>query len=362
MKKIVTIIGTRPQFIKSGVVSKCFRNLHQKALTEIIIDTGQHYDNNMSNVFINEFDINNIKYSLNVSGGTHAAMTANMLPLIENILLIEQPDIVLVYGDTNSTLAAAIAASKLTIPIAHIEAGVRSFDMSVPEEVNRVITDRLSSLFFTPTINASHNLLKEGVKENSIYNVGDVLFDLVLQTLNRGHSISPSLSSAIPKTYILVTIHRQENVDSDHRLSNTLNTIVELAKDIPIVWPLHHRTRKKLRSSHQSIFDNSNILFLEPVSYASSIFLLSRAKAVVTDSGGIQKESFFLKIPCVTLRDVISWPETVEFGWNRLISPLKDSLIIKDEILSASETKGHDGNPFGDGHAAEKIAKILADL
>lgn len=338
--KIVTIIGARPQFIKAAVVSRAFRE-HSNA-REIIIHTGQHYDANMSDVFFDELDIPKPDYNLGIGGGTHGQNTGRMLEAIEAVLLKVKPDWVLVYGDTDSTLAGALAAAKLHIPVAHVEAGLRSFNRVMPEEVNRVLTDHVSSLLFTPTITATQHLANEGITGDKVQQVGDVMYDAAMY-YRRKEQRPPELN--IEDGFILSTIHRSENTDNPQRLGNIISALTHLAETVTVVLPLHPRTRKFLAEGG---YDTGNISLLDPVGYLQMVWLLEHCKLVVTDSGGLQKEAYFFGKPCVTTRDETEWVELVACGANALagadetlictsVNALKDKLIPKESFYGNAD-------------------------
>lgn len=349
--KIVTILGARPQFIKAAAVSKEIR----KNNTEIIIHTGQHYDANMSDVFFNELNIPYPDYNLHVGSGSHGMQTGNMLIKIEEILKIEKPDLTLVYGDTNSTLAGALSSSKMLIPVAHIEAGLRSFNKKMPEEQNRILTDHLSKFLFIPTKTAETNLRREGINDG-IFNVGDVMYDAILffsKIANQKSRIQEKFNLA-DNDYVLATIHRAENTNDISRLKNIIKSFNECNKKV--VLPLHPRTKKYINDFGLTF--NDNILSIEPVGYLDMISLELHANRIVTDSGGVQKEAFFLHKPCITLRDETEWVETIDSGWNILVGT--DTMKILDSILNFNP-KMEQKNIFGNGNAAELITNILAD-
>lgn len=347
--KIVTVVGARPQFIKAAPLSKSIR----KENTEIIIHTGQHYDENMSRVFFDELDIPKPDYNLNVGSGSHGYQTGSMLIKIEEILLKEKPDMVLVYGDTNSTLAGALAASKMLIPVAHVEAGLRSFNMSMPEEQNRILTDHISSLLFAPTGTAVGNLKEEGIK-NKVYNVGDVMYDSILYFCSKARDKSNILNTLglCSEKYILATIHRAENTNDHDRLMNIISAFNESEKKI--VLPLHPRTNKFIQDYGLSFSENISVI--EPVGYLDMIMLEMNSSMIVTDSGGVQKEAFFLSRPCITLRDETEWVETVENGWNVLVgADVKRIVYYMNNLNPIEERRDY----FGDGNASGKITDIL---
>lgn len=327
--KIITIIGARPQFIKAAVVSRAFSE-HAPSVHEIIIHTGQHYDANMSDVFFDELDIPKPDYNLGIGGGTHGQNTGRMLEAIETVLLKEKPDWVLVYGDTDSTLAGALAAAKLHIRVAHVEAGLRSFNRTMPEELNRVLTDHVSSILFTPTVTATQHLANEGITGNKVQQVGDVMYDAAMYY--RYKAQRPAELN-IEDGFILSTIHRAENTDNPQRLSNIISALKQLAETRAVVLPLHPRTRKFLAEGG---YDTGNIILLAPVGYLQMVWLLEHCKIVVTDSGGLQKEAYFFGKPCVTTRDETEWVELVSCGANALAGA--DEILIC-ELVDALEGK-----------------------
>ncbi|MDZ7921999.1 non-hydrolyzing UDP-N-acetylglucosamine 2-epimerase [Rhodoferax sp.] len=360
MKKILTVIGARPQFIKASVVSKALARSGN--LEEVLIHTGQHFDANMSEVFFSELGIPVPKYNLGVHGGPHGAMTGQMLEAIEAVLLDESPDVVLVYGDTNSTLAGALAAAKLHIPVAHVEAGLRSFNMRMPEELNRILTDRISTWLFTPTEAAIRHLHAEGVPAGRIVPVGDVMYDVALYFGERAGATGGALSriDLTPGCYALATVHRAENTDNLARLRVIVAAVAETARTLPVVWPLHPRTRGVLlRDGLLAQLETSGVRLIEPVGYLDMVQLEKHAALVVTDSGGVQKEAYFFKVPCVTMREETEWVELVDAGWNRLAPP-DDVDVVVAAIRQALGTHGRDVSPYGDGDAADKIAARLA--
>lgn len=350
--KIATILGARPQFIKAAAVSITLR----KTVNEIIIHTGQHYDVEMSDVFFKELDIPKPDYFLQVGSGNHGEQTGKMLIEIEKILIQEKPDCVLVYGDTNSTLAGALAASKLLIPIVHVEAGLRSFNKSMPEEQNRILTDHISTLLIAPTQTAVDNLRQEGIQKN-VHFIGDVMYDGILYFLTKAKNTSTILEKLGLKEneFILCTIHRAENTDSLNRLKQIFAALG--ASKQQIILPLHPRTKKRI--AEYSIAIDDNIKIIEPVGYLDMIQLEATSKKIVTDSGGVQKEAFFLRKPCVTLRDETEWTETVQNGWNCLVG--SDKTAICDAIQNfqpTAEIKSY----FGKGNAANLLADLVDNI
>lgn len=359
--KICTIVGARPQFIKAAVVSREIANT--EGIEEIIIHTGQHYDANMSDQFFDELDIPKPAYHLNIGSSTHGKQTGQMLEAIEQVLIQEKPDWVLIYGDTNSTLAGALAAAKLHIPVAHVEAGLRSFNRNMPEEINRITSDHLSTLLFAPTKTSYQRLLEEGIPEAQIHNVGDVMFDAALYYNERNANRTTIVDELVlsKNNYILATIHRAENTDSIHRLQNICNALIELSHNHTIVFPLHPRTKHTLEK--QGLLDEikEKLTVIDPVGYLDMIALEQYASCIVTDSGGVQKEAYFNQVPCITLRDETEWVELVESGWNQLCPPeekfsLKSLIESKDKIKLAQYEKF-----YGDGQAANKIIRLMLD-
>jgi UDP-GlcNAc3NAcA epimerase len=361
MKKIVTILGARPQFIKASLVSHAIANSGE--MNEVLVHTGQHFDKNMSGIFFDELNIPRPDYFLNINGGGHAAMTGRMLIEVEQVLLKERPDVVLVYGDTNSTLAGAIAAIKLHIPVAHIEAGLRSFNMVMPEEVNRILTDRISRWLFAPTITAVKHLNSEGITPEQIYLVGDVMYDVSLyfgQRVQHGTGLMARLGLT-PKSYVLATIHRAENADNPRRLGVIVDALIATAKILPVVWPIHPRTRDALKKTGKLYSLSKKIHLIDPVSYLEMVQLEKFAALVTTDSGGVQKEAFFYQVPCVTLRDETEWVELIDSGWNRLAPPISSDNVIHIIKDALNDNYLTNLNPYGKGDASSLIARILLE-
>ena len=356
MKKIITIVGARPQFIKAAVVSRAIIE-HKLPFKELIIHTGQHFDNNMSEVFFDELNIPKPNYNLEVGGGSHGQNTGRMIEKIEEVLIKEKPNCVLVYGDTDSTLAGAIAAVKLHIPIAHVEAGLRSFNNFMPEEINRILTDRISEILFTPTNFATQNLINEGVPKDKIKQVGDIMYDAALyyssNFINQADLTKKFNLNA--KEYHLATIHRAENVDNKNNINEIINGFAK-SKNI-IVWPIHPRTYKRLIDFGIQIPDN--ILILSPLGYLDMILLEQNAINIITDSGGVQKEAFFHGIPCITIRNETEWVELVELGVNKLISVNSDEIA---HALSDFNPSFISNNIYGDGNTAQKIINLINNI
>lgn len=355
--KIVTIVGARPQFIKAAAVSREILK-HPGRIQEVMVHTGQHYDPNMSQVFFEELEIPAPHYNLEISGGTHGAMTGRMLEGIERILLEEKPDWVLIYGDTNSTLAGALAAAKLHIPVAHVEAGLRSFNMKMPEEINRILSDRVSTLLLCPTEVAVENLAREGITQG-VHNVGDVMYDVALHYRERARNNSRILErlGISEKGFALATCHRAENTDDRGRLDSIFTALARIARDMPVVLPLHPRTRKLLRQFGLERKLES-LIVVEPLPFLDMVALEQGAKVILTDSGGVQKEAFFYQVPCITMRDETEWMETVETGWNRIVgASLELILEAYDNLKSGEIIPGK--QPYGIGNSSLLILSKL---
>lgn len=357
--KVTTVLGARPQFIKASVVSAAM--LQHGGIGEVVVHTGQHFDANMSDVFFDELGMARPAYHLGIHGGQHGEMTGRMLQGIEHVLLDEKPDAVLVYGDTNSTLAGALAAAKLHIPVAHVEAGLRSFNMQMPEEINRILTDRISTWLFAPTTESVGHLRQEGMNPAAIHQVGDVMYDVALhhgaRAAARNNGAMQRLGLA-DKGFVLATVHRAENTDDPARLAVIVDAFVQVARDLPIVWPLHPRTRGVLERQGMLARLDGAVQLVEPLGYLDMVQLERAAAVISTDSGGVQKEAFFYEVPCVTLRDETEWVELVAAGWNRLVPP-KHSTDIIAAIRAAVMRRGVPVQPYGDGRSAEKIASLL---
>ena len=353
--KIMSIVGARPNFIKMSPVIK---EIGKRNLEHILVHTGQHYDEEMSKIFMDELKLSQFE-NLNVGSGTHGYQTGKMLIELEKVMLRECPDIVLVSGDVNTTLAGTLAAVKLHIPVAHIEAGLRSFDNRMPEEINRILTDHCSDFLFCPTETAVINLKKEGIVDDRIFLVGDTMVDACFQNLEIAKRTSTVFKKyEIKNDYFFATVHRPENTDDETRLKNIVDAFVSM--DTQIVFPVHPRTVKKLKEFGflEKLENAKNILMIDPVGYLDSLMLISKATLILTDSGGIQKEAFILRVPCVTLRDNTEWVETVELGGNILVGADKNK-ILKGVTSMPDNLPKNVKNPFGDGKASERICKIL---
>lgn len=353
MIKILTIVGSRPQIIKASVLSNLIKK--EKNIQETILHTGQHFDFNMSEIFFKELYVPKPKYHLNIKSFYHGEMVAKMMIKIEKILLNNKFDLILLYGDTNSTLAGALAVSKFNIPIAHVEAGIRSFNKKMPEEINRVLTDHCSSILFVPSKVAKKNLINEGINLNLIKNVGDIMFDL----------FNKNFYEKVKKTNdILVTIHRPENTNSRKKLLNITENLNNLSSIYKIVFPIHPRTLKALKKFNLLSKLNKKIKIIKPLSYKNNMKILIRSKLLITDSGGMQKEAFYAKVQTITVRDQTEWPETVQSNWNRLVKP-KYNNIYKSAKMYFLKT-GKNTKPYGRGNTAvlilNYIKKILKNL
>ncbi|MFB3883675.1 MAG: non-hydrolyzing UDP-N-acetylglucosamine 2-epimerase [Thermodesulfobacteriota bacterium] len=376
--KIVTIVGARPQFIKAGTVSRAILSFNRsrpkegEKIREIFVHTGQHYDYLMDRVFFEELKLPDPNYNLEVGSGSHAKQTGLMLERIEAVLQKEKPEICVVHGDTNSTLAGALAAAKLNIPVAHVEAGLRSYRRSMPEEINRLLTDHLSTILFCPTAQAVKNLSKEGIrsgKTKTVKKVGDVMYDSILyyseiaenrSTILEDLGFSNLQSAIYNPQYYLATLHRAENTDDPKKLKSILTALIEIGKNIPVILPLHPRTRKMMETFRLPK-RSKEIHLIEPLPYLDMLKLERNAKAILTDSGGVQKEAYWFRVPCFTLRDETEWVETVQSGWNVLVGSRKEKIVKEVRCgWSRGIRPGRTGR-FGDGRASKRIAQILFD-
>jgi UDP-GlcNAc3NAcA epimerase len=355
--KIVTVVGARPQFIKSAPVTRAFREM---GIAEVLVHTGQHYDDEMSDIFFRELGLAPPAYNLGIGSGSHARQTGGMLGALETVVLAERPDLLLIYGDTNSTLAGSLVGAKLCIPTAHVEAGLRSFNRRMPEEINRIVADVLSEILFVPTESARKNLESEGIVGNRVHVVGDVMFDVAVAYRERASLESDLLNRYRLETgrYVLATIHRAENTDDANRLRVIVEALLEIGQGIPVLWPLHPRTRIRLEELELLQRVERGLKAILPLGYLDMVCAEASAQLIVTDSGGVQKEAFFHGVPCVTVREETEWTELVDMGWNRLAPPVNQARVV-DAVSSALNTRGRPGQPYGDGHAAERIAEII---
>ena len=390
--KIITIVGARPQFIKAATVSRAIKQYNatcpnDKRIHEIIVHTGQHYDINMSEIFFKEMEIPEPNYNLEVGSGNHGEQTGKMLSRIEEVLLREKPDMLLVYGDTNSTLAGALAAVKLHIPSVHVEAGLRSCNRHMPEEINRIMADHAANILMCPTRLSVENLKREGITNSNIkeapitlndqivHEVGDVMYDSFLFYTQKAEKKSTILQKLNIKKgeFILATVHRAENTDNPTRFQNIMKSFQEIASpNSPLILPLHPRSRKFIEKNDIEL-NSSNVLVIDPVGYIDMVQLEKNAGVIITDSGGVQKEAFFAKIPCITLRDQTEWTETINMGWNCLTGDNPKAIgeafaLCRNSIQGKPPfpTSNSEGirllSPYGDGRAAEKIVNMLSHL
>ncbi len=352
VRKFVTIVGARPQFIKAAPLRAALAT----RVRDVLVHTGQHYDASMSDVFFKELALPAPDYHLGIGGGLHGAQTGAMLEAIERVLLAEQPDTVIVYGDTNSTLAGALAAAKLHIPVAHVEAGLRSFNRTMPEEINRIVADHLSSLLFAPSDLSRQQLAREGITRG-VHVVGDIMYDAVLRNRPRAAAVSryPDAAGCTPGEFYLCTIHRADNTDRIENLSALMDAINRL--DRPIVFPVHPRTRKQLAAF--GLTPGPNVRVLDPVGYLDMLQLLAASRGVLTDSGGIQKEAYYLGVPCITLRTETEWLETVTAGWNCLVGT--DPEAILSAVRNLDARRAPPAPVYGSGNTADRIAAILTE-
>jgi len=354
IKKILSVVGARPQFVKAAVVSRALASCH--GAPEVLVHTGQHFDGNMSAIFFEELGIQAPKYNLGVGGGSHGENTGRAMEAVERVIRTEAPDLVIVYGDTDSTLAGAIAASKLCVPVAHVEAGLRSFNRRMPEEINRLLTDHVSSILFAPSHTAVRNLAREGIQGPQVQLVGDVMYDAVsvFSKIAEQRSGVLELLELQRNEYVLATLHRKENTDDRTRLGAILEGLAQ--NEGPVILPLHPRTRNRIGEFGLKV--TSNIKVIDPVGYLDMMCLERNARLIATDSGGIQKEAYFHGVPCVTLRDETEWVELVELGVNRLTGADTEAIAtaLREHKLDVAHTQR---NVYGTGNAALKIAEFL---
>jgi UDP-N-acetylglucosamine 2-epimerase (non-hydrolysing) len=347
---ILHVVGARPNFVKAAPVLRAIR---ERGVRQTLVHTGQHYDGNMSDVFFTQLDIPEPDFNLEVGSGSHASQTAEIMRRFEPVVLERKPDLTLVYGDVNSTVAAALVCSKLLIPVGHVEAGLRSFDRTMPEEINRVVTDRLSDVLFTPSEDGDANLLREGVPKETIHFVGNVMIDSLIRLLPAARNCP---KNGFPERFALVTLHRPSNVDDFETLRELLNSLAKVSKDLNIVFPVHPRTRQRITEFG---IDSQNLRLLDPLPYIEFLSLQTRAAVVITDSGGIQEETTYLGVPCLTLRPNTERPITVTSGTNILVGDDRGRLIAElGKIMEGKQKKGVTP-PLWDGRTGERIANIL---
>jgi UDP-N-acetylglucosamine 2-epimerase (non-hydrolysing) len=353
LNHILHVVGARPNFVKAAPVLRAIR---KRSLRQTLVHTGQHYDRNMSDVFFTQLEIPEPDVNLGVGSGSHASQTAEIMRRFEPVVLESKPDMVLVYGDVNSTVAAALVCSKLLVPVGHVEAGLRSFDRTMPEEINRIVTDRLADILFTPSEDGDTNLLHEGVPRERIHLVGNVMIDSLIQLLPAARSCP---KNGFPDRFALVTLHRPSNVDDIDTLRSILDSLTKVSKDLSIVFPVHPRTRQRIAEFG---IDTQNLKLLDPIPYIEFMSLQSRAAVVITDSGGIQEETTYLGVPCLTLRRNTERPITVTVGTNILVGDDRESLAVEmGKIMEGKQKKGVTP-PLWDGYAGDRIAGILQRL
>ena len=362
MLHILHVVGARPNFMKVGPVLRALSD--RQSVRQTLVHTGQHYDANMSDVFFQELGLPTPDVNLEVGSGSHSHQTAEIMTRFESVVLQRLPDLVLVYGDVNSTVAASLVCAKLLIPIGHVEAGLRSFDRSMPEEINRLVTDQLADLLFTPSQDGNHNLLREGVTPDKIHLVGNVMIDTLVRLLPSAANRWSELFCRLPllasgcEQYVLVTLHRPSNVDDPNGLENIVRTLREVSKSLPVIFPVHPRTRQRLSNLGPGD-DGFGIYFLDPLGYLDFLALQQHATVVITDSGGVQEETTFLQVPCLTLRANTERPITVTYGTNKLIG--QDMVKLRNEVETISRGGKVCGQvpPLWDGKTGERIAEII---
>jgi UDP-GlcNAc3NAcA epimerase len=355
--KVLTVVGARPQFVKAAVVSRAFAMRSSESVREVLLHTGQHYDESMSDVFFRELQIPKPDYNLGIGGGTHGQNTGRMIESIESVLLSEHPDAVLVYGDTDSTLAGALAAAKLHIPVVHVEAGLRSFNRSMPEEINRVLTDHVADLLLTPSETADRNLEAEGIQGDKVVRTGDVMYDAALfyAKLSEQNSRIISRLGLEVDRFVLATLHRPSNTDDEKRLTGIVRAFDD--STLPVVFPLHPRVKARIEQFNLTLPDN--VITIPPVGYLDMVALEKNASMIVTDSGGVQKEAFFHATPCLTVREETEWTELVSLGVNLLIGHASDRLrgFLRAPIAFPSNACGI--QPYGDGRAGDQVVAAI---
>jgi len=358
--KILHVVGARPNFMKVAPVHQAIA--HYLEVRQILVHTGQHYDLNMSDIFFQQLGLPAPDINLEVGSGSHAVQTAQIMMRFEETVLKEKPDMVLVYGDINSTVAAALVCAKIGIKVAHVEAGLRSFDRTMPEEINRLMTDQIADLLFTPSQDGDENLLREGVAREKIHLVGNVMIDTLVRLLPEAESLWPRLSSDLhvsERKYGLVTLHRPSNVDDPHMLAQIVNTLGEISSALPIVFPIHPRTRNRITEAKLDVAQSDRLQLIDPIGYLDFLCLQKHAMMLITDSGGIQEETTFLGVPCLTVRENTERPVTVSIGTNILVGQDMVRLCTEAAAILAGRAKNGTVPPLWDGHAAERIAAVL---
>ena len=357
--KIHIIVGARPNFIKAHPVYQSLNQLNKFKLK--LVNTGQHYDQNMSGIFIQELGMRQPDIDLEVGGGLHGEQTGRILSLYEQVLIKEKPNLVIVFGDVNSTIACSLAAAKLDIPIAHVEAGLRSFDWKMPEEINRVLTDRLSKFLFTTSLEAEDNLINEGISIKKIHFVGNTMIDSLMEFKNKFDKSNIRKLLDIHGDYALITLHRPSNVDDNNNLKRLINSIQNISKTIPCIFPIHPRTKNKLQSTklYNNLMNNKNIKLIDPLGYIDFMCLQMNARTVLTDSGGIQEESTFFGVPCITVRENTERPITISKGSNKLIGTKYEKIPKEVEIIINNKSDEYSIPTLWDGKSADRICKVL---
>lgn len=356
-RKLLSVIGARPQFVKAAMVAASLAQ--RPALQHQIVHTGQHFDNNMSEVFFRELGIPEPDFNLGIQGGRHGEMTGRMLAELERLMIAERPDVVIVYGDTNSTLAGALAAAKLEIPLAHVEAGLRSFNR-MPEEINRVLTDHVTAFHFSVTDVSTRNLANEGITGAGVHQVGDVMYDCALRSATVAERVSHALQQfgVEHNRFALCTVHRAVNADDPLKLRCLIDGLAQVSRTLPVVLPVHPRTRANMRLFGILSAEAPNLKIVDPIGYLDMVRLERASAVIVTDSGGVQREAFFHGIPCVTFRTETEWTELVDSGWNVLV-PLEDPAVLAETVIRQVGTRGADVKPYGEGDAADRISAVL---
>lgn len=359
MIKIMTVVGARPQFVKASVVSRALAAL--EGVSEVVVHTGQHYDELMSGIFFQELNLPAPAYNLAIGSAGQGVQTGRMMEALEPVMQAEKPDVVIVYGDTNSTMAGALVSAKLQIPIAHVEAGLRSFNNSMPEEINRVVTDHVSRWLFAPTEEAVENLSREGIPRNRVRLVGDVMYDAALRYADDFRAGGLMKQFGIkPREYVLATIHRAENTDSEDRLRQVIDSLGQVAESIPVLFPAHPRMLASLKRFHIDVRRYNALRLVDPFGYLDMLAVEKNARTIITDSGGVQKEAFFFRVPCVIVRSETEWVELIRVGGAVLVTPDRLAEVVCQ--VSYGVPEGVASTLYGGGHASRRIAKELMEL